>query len=96
MKPSEALERHRADIRRIVEANRARNPRVFGSVLRGEDEEGSDLDILVEALETTSLFNLSRMELRLQDLLQVRVDVRTPLDLHKRFRDSVAADAVPV
>ncbi|MCX7381489.1 MAG: nucleotidyltransferase, partial [Alphaproteobacteria bacterium] len=37
MKPSEALERHRADIRRIVEANRACNPRVFGSVLHGED-----------------------------------------------------------
>lgn len=96
MKPSESLERHRADIRRIVEANRACNPRVFGSVLRGEDEEGSDLDILVDALETTSLFDLSRMELRLQDLLQVRVDVRTPLDLHERFRDSAVAEAVPV
>ena len=37
MKPSIALDAHRAEIRLIVEANRAGNARVFGSVLRGED-----------------------------------------------------------
>lgn len=44
MKPSERLERYRKDSRLVVEANRAANPRVFGSVSRGEDTDNSDLD----------------------------------------------------
>ena len=64
MKPSEALNRHRVDIRRIVAANKAVNPRVFGSVVRGEDAEGSDLDILVDPLPETSLFGYRRHAVR--------------------------------
>ncbi|EQD45232.1 DNA polymerase beta domain protein region, partial [mine drainage metagenome] len=45
MKPSQVLEAHRSEIRRIVEAHRASNPRIFGSVVRGEDTEENDLDI---------------------------------------------------
>lgn len=96
MRPSEALERHRADIRRIVAANRACNPRVFGSVLHGEDDEDSDLDILVDTVENTNLFDLARIQGALEDLLCVKIDVRTPLDLHVRFRDRVVAEALPV
>ena len=47
MKPSEALQMHRDEIRRIVENNDARNPRVFGSVVHGDDTDDSDLDLLV-------------------------------------------------
>ena len=47
MKPSEALQMHRDEIRRIVENNDARNPRVFGSVLHGDETDDSDLDLLV-------------------------------------------------
>jgi uncharacterized protein len=45
MRPSEALARHREEIRRIVYDHRSSNPRVFGSVLHGEDAEGSDLRV---------------------------------------------------
>lgn len=48
MKPSEALHIHRGSIRRIVESHRACNPRVFGSVVHGDDTEHSDLDILID------------------------------------------------
>ncbi len=41
MKPSETLDSNRAEIRRVVESHRARNARVFGSVLRGEDADDS-------------------------------------------------------
>ena len=51
MKPSEALERHRDAIRRIVEDNNALNPRVFGSVIHGDDTEDSDLDIFVDEID---------------------------------------------
>ena len=47
MRPSEALNLHRADIRRVVETNGATNPRVFGSAMHGEDTAESDLDLLV-------------------------------------------------
>ena len=93
MRPSEALERHRADIRRIVADNRACNPRVFGSVLRGVDGEGSDLDILVDTIETTSLFDIAEIQIALESLLGVRIDVQTPMGLHERFRSRVIAEA---
>lgn len=55
MKPSEALASNRAAIRRVVESHRACNARVFGSVLRGQDTDGSDLDILVDPTSETTL-----------------------------------------
>jgi predicted nucleotidyltransferase len=96
MKPSEALELHRDDIRRVVEQNRAANPRVFGSVLYGKDTEESDLDILVDTMEDTNLFDIVRIQGSLEDLLKVTVDVRTPLDLPEKFRFKVLAEATPV
>ena len=48
MRPSEVLPLHRETIRQLVAEAGMTNPRVFGSVVRGEDEEGSDLDILVD------------------------------------------------
>jgi predicted nucleotidyltransferase len=96
MKPSEALARHREDIRRVVEANRATNPRVFGSVLHGKDTEESDLDILVDTTKETSLFDIATIQGTLEDLLQVNVDVKTPRALPEKFRFKVLAEALPV
>lgn len=96
MKPSLALEAHRDAIRRIVSEGRARNPRVFGSVLRGEDREDSDLDLLVDSTGETSLFDLAGIELELERLLGVRVEVTTSGSLPESFRNSVLAEAVPV
>ena len=42
MKPSEVFQSHREAIRRVVESHRTRNPRLFGSVLHGEDSGESD------------------------------------------------------
>ena len=58
MKPSLVLDSNRDAIRRVVEAHRAANPRVFGSVAHGEDTEDSDLDILVDPTADTSLFDI--------------------------------------
>jgi hypothetical protein len=49
MRPSQALHAHREAVRQIVLQHHALNVRVFGSVLRGEDMDDSDLDLLVEA-----------------------------------------------
>ncbi|WP_326544081.1 nucleotidyltransferase family protein [Pseudorhodoferax sp.] len=96
MTPSQALQAHRAAIRRVVQAHRADNARVFGSVLRGSDHEDSDLDLLVDALPGTTLFDLGGLQVELEDLLGVRVDLLTPLDLPERFRADVLAQAQPV
>jgi predicted nucleotidyltransferase len=93
MKPSAALEMHREDIRRIVASRRALNPRVFGSVLHGEDTEESDLDILVDTTSRTSLFDLNAISNALEALLGVPVDVLTPKSLPAEWRSQVLAEA---
>jgi uncharacterized protein len=96
MKPSEALDLHRAAVRVATTRFCAANPRVFGSVLRKSDGPGSDLDILVDPLPGTTLFDLGGLQIELQDLLGVPVDLLTPGDLPLRFRAEVLAQAQPV
>jgi hypothetical protein len=96
MKPSKALRIHRDDIRRVVERNRGRNPRVFGSVLHAEDTEDSDLDLLVDPLPGATLLDLGAIQIELEEVLGVSVDVRTPGDLSAKFRDQVLREAIPV
>ena len=96
MKPSIALQAHRALIRSVVERYKARDPRVFGSVLRGNDREGSDLDLLVEPTPGVTLFDLGAIQIELEEQLGVPVDVLTPRDIPIRFRDAVLNEAAPV
>jgi uncharacterized protein len=96
VKPSAALQLQRAAIREAASRFRAANPRVFGSVLHGTDREGSDLDLLVDALPGATLFDLGGLQLELEELLGVSVDLLTPGDLPPKFRDRVLAEAAPV
>ena len=96
MKPSEALNSNRAAIRRIVESHRARNARVFGSVLHGRDTDSSDLDILVDPTSETTLFDIGAICHELGNLLGVSVDVLTPNALPDKVRSAVLAEARPV
>jgi hypothetical protein len=96
LKPSAAFQFHRDAIRHVVESHRARNPRVFGSVLRGEDTDGSDLDLLIDPTSETTLMDIGAIRLELRRLLGVSVDVLTPDALSDGFRDRVLSEAVPV
>lgn len=96
MKPSEALRAHRAAIRRVIEAHRASNARVFGSAARGDDSEFSDLDILVDPTPETTLFDIGAIRRELRELLGVSVDVLTPKALPEHIRAAVLAEARPV
>jgi predicted nucleotidyltransferase len=96
MKPSIAYQQHREAIRRIVEAHHARNPRVFGSVLHGQDSEESDLDILVDTTGATSLFDIGAIRSELKELLGVEVDVLTPGALPERWKMAVLTEAQAV
>lgn len=96
MKPSSALNANREAVRRVVLAHRATNPRVFGSVARGQDGEASDLDLLIDPGPSTTLFDIGAIRHELLGLLGVPVDVLTPKALPERFRSQVLAEAVPV
>jgi len=96
MKPSLILSSHDARIRALVSRYKVVNPRIFGSVLYGTDEEGSDLDLLVDPLPGTTLFDLGGLQVALEDLLGVPVDVVTPGDLPARIRAQVVAEARPL
>ena len=96
MKPPEALERHREEIRRVTLSRRAENPRVFGSVARGKDVEGSDLDILIDTVPGTTLFALGGLFEHLKAMLGVPVDLVTIRESPPRIRAEVLAEARPI
>ena len=58
MKPSETVAIHRDQLLTIAARHGASNLRVFGSVATGADKEGSDIDLLVDVRQGTSLFDL--------------------------------------
>ena len=96
MKPSQALEAKRDAVRSMVGRYSAANPRIFGSTSAETDQDGSDLDILVDALPGATLFDLGGLQEELQDLLGVRVDLLTPGDLPTKFRAQVIPQSQPV
>lgn len=96
MRPSVVLDKKRNLVREATFRFRAANPRVFGSVLHGTDKDGSDLDLLVDALPGATLFDLGGLQDELESLLGVHVDLLTPADLPQKLRAKILAEAQPV
>lgn len=96
MKPSTVFENKRDVIRAVVARHNASNARVFGSVVHGNDNEASDLDILIDPTPKTSLMDVAKIQVELEALLGVKVDVLTPNALPEKFRHVVLAEALPV
>ncbi len=93
MRPSDVLPQHRETIRQLVLQAGMANPRVFGSVLHGDDEDGSYLDLLVDPAPRASLLDMAGLKIELEKTLGIKVDVRTPGELHPRFREKVLTEA---
>lgn len=96
MRPSLALDLQRSAVRAAASRFRTTNVRVFGSVLSGADRDGSDLDLLVDALPGATLFDLGGLQDELESLLGIHVDLLTPGDLPPKLRAKVLAEARPV
>lgn len=94
MRPSEALNRYRDHIREIALRHRVTNPRVFGSVLHGEDTEYSNLDFLVDPTTGTTLMDIAKIQVELKRLLAIEVDVLTPRALPEKWRQQVIDEAL--
>ena len=94
MKEIELIKKKREDILRIARQHGARNIRVFGSFGRGEADEQSDIDFLVEMEAGRSLLDMGGLAMELKELLGREVDVVTDRGLNKRIRERVLREAV--
>jgi len=92
-RPGLVLAAHRSEVIRLAHARGARNVRVFGSVARGEDQPDSDIDLLVDFPEGTSLLTVIGLEQDLRELLGVPVDVGPADALRADMRDRVLTEA---
>ncbi len=90
------LAERRPEIMRLAAHNGAYNIRIFGSVARGEDDDQSDIDLLVDLEPDRSLFDLGGLLTDLSILLERDVDIVTERGLHDRLRERVLREAVPL
>jgi uncharacterized protein len=92
----ELIQARREDILRTASQHGAYNVRVFGSVARGNADEQSDLDLLVDMEPGRSLFDLGGLLVDLEELLGCPVDIVTEKGLRDRIRSRVLQEAIPL
>ncbi len=88
------VDARRDEIKAIVARHHGRTVAIFGSVARGDEGPGSDIDFLVELDPGTRPFEILAIGADLEDALGVKVDVGTPASLRARVRDEVLAEAI--
>jgi predicted nucleotidyltransferase len=95
MKPRETTELLQKNIS-MLEDHHVKALYLFGSVVRGEDTPGSDVDILVEFQPDArvGLFGLARLQRELSEIIGRSVDLATPDSLHEALRDEILEEAV--
>ena len=94
MRVEDLLKDRREEILRIAAKHGARNVRVFGSLARGEADEQSDVDFLVDMEPGRSLLDMGGLLMDLRELLGRDVDVVTERTLKPRVRTRVLREAV--
>lgn len=94
-RPSLVVAEKRAAIAEIAKRHRAVEVKVFGSVARGEDKPGSDIDLLVRFAPGASIFDQVELEEDLEDLLGVGVDVISEGGL-RAGHDRIVREARPL
>jgi uncharacterized protein len=96
MKIDQLLEEKRQEIRRIAAKHGAMNVRVFGSVVRGEARQDSDLDLLVDTGPETSSWFPAGLVLDLEEFLGCKVEVVTEKGLNPYLKERVLQEALPL
>jgi len=89
----ESLRRYRGEILDVAARHGARNVRVFGSVARGDDHEGSDVDVLIDVEPGRTLLDVIALEQDLQQLLGRNVEVLTDGGLSPYLQQRILAEA---
>lgn len=94
MKPSQKIQQHSQKIQDLAQQFGIKNVRIFGSVATHQDTENSDLDLLVEASPTTTLFDIFGLKTEIEELLNLKVDIVTDNSLPQKFKAEVMQTAV--
>ena len=94
MSVSNTIKSRREDILDITTKYGAKNVRVFGSMARGEESPDSDLDIIVEMDEGSSLLDIIAIKQDIEDLLGLKVDIVTEASISPYIRETVLKEAV--
>lgn len=90
------LQSKRTEILALAAKHGASNVRLFGSVIRDEDRDGSDVDFLVDMQDTRSLFDLIGLQQDLEKAIGRKVDLLTPNGINRYLKDRILAEAVPL
>lgn len=90
------LRRHRGEVFLLLERAGATNARIFGSVARGEDKDGSDIDLLVDFDTSRGLLPIMKLNQELSALLREKVEVSPEKLLRPSVLAKALADAVPL
>ena len=96
MTAKEMLKSRREEILRVAAAHGARQVRVFGSVVRGEETVSSDVDFLVRLESGRTLLDLVGLKQALEDTLGRKVDVLTEGGISPHLRDRILREATPL
>lgn len=96
MTAKEEVFRNKSIIKEIAKKHGAYDIRIFGSVSRGEEKDGSDIDFLVKTEKKTSQWFPGGLIADLERILGRKVDVVTERGLNKLIRDHVLKEAVPL
>jgi len=98
MRPSDTIRGKTKEIKQAVESYGFVDVRIFGSVCRGEDGEGSDLDLLVtipaERAGKISLFDILDLESKLEEMLGVPVDMNVANNMPDHLKPEVERSAI--
>jgi hypothetical protein len=93
MNTFERLQQQRARLLEIARQHGAHHVRIFGSVVRGEDQPGSDVDFLVEMDRGRTLLDLVGLQQALTNYLGREVDVITETGINRYLKDRILAEA---
>lgn len=69
---------------------------IFGSYVRGEAKDDSDIDMLVEVPKGTGLFTFIGLQHKLEDALNKEVDLVTYKSIHPLLRDRILGEQIPI
>jgi predicted nucleotidyltransferase/predicted transcriptional regulator of viral defense system len=87
---------HRGELREVLRRHGVTNPEVFGSAARGDDREGSDVDLLVDFAPGTDIIDIIGIKRELEDVLGVPVDLVPRNGLKERVRSRAEKDLLPL
>jgi predicted nucleotidyltransferase len=86
----------RLDVLAVARRHGASNLRIYGSIAKGQEHNGSDLDLLVDLAADQTLLGLIQLRQELEDLLGCPVDVTEAETLHPLIRSKILGQALPL